>query len=318
MKTRILSLALALGLSRLIAADTSFAPAQPDARMGDWQGANVGAQVSVAADGSLHALVFTEFDRDGAVPLAVLKSDAASPSILKSESGWSGTIDETRLTLRAPDGEHILKRTVRTSPTLGAAPPEGAVVLLSGGAAEAWVTKDGKDWLKESGPARWKQVGDSLEIVPGADSLISRQHFGDARVHVEFRTLGTPTNSGVYLQARYEVNINETYGKLEGNPNGGLDNCSDVKPKVRATRAPLEWQTLDIEFRAPRFDSSGKKETAARATVFLNGVQLYDEEMLRAPKGAAGRLGEAPAGPLLLQEHGHPVQFRNIWVLPRP
>ena len=205
------------------------------------------------------------------------------------------------------------------SPTLGAKPPAGALVLFDGKNFDAWAKKSGKDWLKEDGPAQWKLVSvegsAAMEVVPGADSLITHRKFGDVRVHAEFRTLGAPTNSGIYLQARYEVNINEVFGQREGTPCGGLDNCTSVKPTVRASRAPLEWQTLDIEFTAPRFDAAGNKTANARATVRLNGVQLYDRQELNPPKGAAGRLGEAATGPLMLQEHGMPVQFRNIWVV---
>jgi hypothetical protein len=199
-------------------------------------------------------------------------------------------------------------------PTLGAKPPAGAIVLFGGSNLDAWATKSGKDWLKENGPAKWKLVaGGVMEVVPEADSLISHRKFGDIHLHAEFRTIGAPTNSGIYFQARYEVNINETFGRTDGTPNGGLDNCTDVKPSVRASRAPLEWQTLDIDFVAPRFDAAGKKTANARATVFLNGVKLYDRQELNPPKGAAGRLGEAATGPLMLQEHGVPVLFRNIW-----
>lgn len=206
-------------------------------------------------------------------------------------------------------------------PTLGAKPPTGAVVLFDGKNLEAWNKKAGKDWLKADGPARWKLVGgETMEVVPGSDSLISQRQFGDCRVHLEFRTLGAPTNSGVYFQARYEVNINETYGRTDGSPNGGLDNCTPkgTVPRVRASRPPMVWQTLDVEFRAPRFDAAGKKTAKARATVWLNGVEIYHEQELDPPTGAAGRLGEAPTGPLMLQEHGMPVQFRNIWVVPAP
>ena len=206
-------------------------------------------------------------------------------------------------------------------PTLGSKPPPGATVLFDGRTLDAWSKKSGKDWLKPDGPAAWKLVevdGERvMEIVPGADSLISKAIFGDCRVHLEFRTLVTPTNSGVYLQARYEVNINESFGRTDANPSGGLDNCSDIKPPVNAALAPEVWQTLDIEFTAPRFDASGRKTANARASVRLNGVNLYHEQELNPPKGAAGRLGEAATGPLMLQEHGQPVQFRNIWVAPR-
>lgn len=206
-------------------------------------------------------------------------------------------------------------------PTLGAKPPAGATILFDGRNLDAWTKKSGKDWLKPEGPAQWKLVeveGERvMEIVPGADSLISKAQFGDCRVHLEFRTLVTPTNSGVYLQTRYEVNINESFGRAEANPGGGLDNCSDTKPRVNAALPIHVWQTLDLDFTAPRFDAIGKKTANARVTVRLNGILLYENQELNPPKGAVGRLGEAAMGPLMLQEHGQPVQFRNVWVEPR-
>jgi hypothetical protein len=96
-----------------------------------------------------------------------------------------------------------------------------------------------------------------------------------------------------------------------------LDNCTEkVLPKLRPTLPPLEWQTYDIDFKAPRFDSANKKTESARMTVALNGVKIYDNQELDVPHGAAARLGEAPTGPLMLQEHGMPLQFRNIWLVP--
>lgn len=204
------------------------------------------------------------------------------------------------------------------SPTLGAPAPAGAVVLFDGANLDAWAKKAGKDWLREDGPARWKLVEErAVEVVPASDSLISRRNFGDLRLHAEFRTLGAPTNSGIYFQARYEVDINESYGRTDGIPCGNLGNCTPkgTTPKARASRAPLQWQTLDIEFIAPRFDASGRKIAKPRATVRLNGVELYRNQELDPPTGAAGRLGEAATGPLMLQEHGMPIQFRNIWVV---
>jgi hypothetical protein len=219
--------------------------------------------------------------------------------------------------IRNDDKAFDLQPVARTSPTAGERPPSGAVVLFDGRDLNGWAKKSGKDWLTEDGPAKWKLVdGGAVEVVPDSDCLITHQKFGDCRLHVEFRTLGTPTNSGVFLQDRYEININETYGRLDGTPGGGLDNCTDKKPpEVRPCFPPLAWQTFDIDFRAPRFDSSGKKTAAARATVRYNGVKIYADQELDAPRGAAAKLGEAPTGPLMLQDHGMPVQFRNIWVV---
>jgi hypothetical protein len=300
------------------AIDSRYKPFAPDPLMGDWQGGGYVAQLVVvdpAKPDAYEALVFRAFDVPNDKPLATLRGQRDGAQVKLTGDGWSGTAAAGKLALQHGGENVALQRAARTPPTLGAKAPAGAIVLFDGRSLDAFANKKGKDWLTADGPAPWKIVDGALEVVPGTGGgIITQQKFGDCRVHVEFRSLGAPTNSGVYLQTRYEVNINETYGKLAGTANGGLDNCSDVKPAIRASRAPLEWQTLDIEFVAPRFDAAGKKTANARATVLLNGVKLYEGQELNPPKGAAGRLGEAPTGPLMLQEHGMPVQFRNIWV----
>ena len=182
----------------------------------------------------------------------------------------------------------------------------------------SWAKMKEKDWLTEDGPSLWHLVPvAAMEVVPRTGSLISRKSFGDAKIHVEFRNLGGPTNSGVYIQDRYEANINEMYGRLDGNPCAGFDNCTpaEAKPGIRCSRPPLEWQTLDIDFHAPRFDAAGKRTAAARVTMLFNGTAIYTDRELGPITLNAARLGEAPTGPIQLQEHGMPVQFRNIWVL---
>ncbi len=296
--------------------DRRFQPAARDVLVGDWQGVpGAVAQVTKIEDANYEVVVLAAFDAPAAKPLAVLRG---SPAALSGE-GWTGTLTPTELKLRHGDRSLVLHHDTRPSPTLGEKPPPGAVVLFDGTSLEAWANKKGKEWLVEDGPAPWKIVeGGILEVIPGTGGgIITHRQFGDCHLHVEFRTLGAPSNSGVFLQARYEVNINETYGKREGTPNGGLDNCTPEgsAPKIRATRPPLEWQTFDIDFIAPRFDAAGQKTAPAVATVRLNGVVLYDRQPLQRPHGAAGRLGEAPTGPLMLQEHGMPLQFRNLWLV---
>jgi hypothetical protein len=297
------------------AVDSRFKPAKPDLVMGDWQGAGgCVAQVFPTEDGKYQANVFKQFDEPDAKPVAILKGDSAA----LSGDGWSGAIAGGHFKASKGGESFDLQHVTRTPPTLGAPPPKGAAVLFDGHNLDAWARKKGKEWLTEDGPAQWKLVeGGAVEVVPATDCIITRRKFGDCKIHVEFRTLGVPSNSGVYLQTRYEVNINETYGRLDGTPNAGFDNCTPkgASPHVRASRPPLEWQTFDIDFQAPRFDVAGKKTTKARATVLFNGVKVYDQQELNPPTGAAGRLGEAPAGPLMLQEHGMPLQFRNIWLL---
>jgi len=305
------------------AIDSRYRPIAPDIATGDWQGtaATYVAQVSLGEHGDYQANLLKQFDTADNV-VATLRGKHQTDRIFLRGGGWSGVIEQGHFKITKGTETFELQRATRASPTLGAPPPAGAVVLFNGKNLDAWANKKGKEWLVEDGPAPWKIVeGGFLEVVPGTGGgIISHQKFGDCHLHAEFRTLGAPTNSGIYLQTRYEVNINETYGRLEGTPNGGFDNCTPkgTTPAVRASRPPLEWQTLDIDFTAARFDAAGKKTAKPRATVRLNGVKIYDQQELDPPTGAAGRLGEAPTGPIMLQEHGMPAQFRNVWVVPAP
>jgi hypothetical protein len=153
--------------------------------------------------------------------------------------------------------------------------------------------------------------------VPGAGSLITKHHFSDFRLHLEYRLLGPPTNGGVFLMCRYELGIKQIAN--DGRQFGGaFENLRDpIQPLIRATRAPRQWQTLDVEFRAPRLDKDGSTKENARATVWLNGQLIHDKVELGPRKGAAKRLGDAAAAPLMLQEHGDAYQFRNIWIIDR-
>ena len=295
----------------------NFIPAQADPLMGDWQGAGgIVAQVVPTGDGKYQAVLLSAFDTENNV-VATLQGTASADGVAFSGDGWSGEIKGGHFTGGKGTQKFELQHIVRHSPTEGAKPPAGAIVLFDGSNLDAWAKKNGKDWMAEDGPAKWKILPDGvLEVVPETDCIITHKKFGDCHVHVEFRTLGKPSNSGVFLQNRYEANINETYANVTASPNAGFDNCTDnAKPKVRPCFPPLAWQTFDIDFTAPKFDAAGNKTASARATVLFNGVKVYDNQELDVPHGAASRLGEAATGPLMLQEHGMPVQFRNIWLV---
>ena len=165
-----------------------------------------------------------------------------------------------------------------------------------------------------------------------APDLISKQKFADAEVHVDFM-IPKGSNSGVKLMGLYEIQIFDSHGKkdLTGADCGGIYPRAEEQPKYHhidkgtpprgnAAKAPGEWQTLDIVFRAPRFDAEGKKTASARfVKVVLNGEVIHEDVEVEYPTGSAWRLKkEAPTGPLLLQgDHGS-VAFRNVRIRPAP
>ncbi len=195
-----------------------------------------------------------------------------------------------------------LERVDRKSPTLGAVPPEGALVLFGPGV---------------NGFPGSKVTEDGL-LTQGATSA---EKFGDFFLHIEFRLPYMPAarsqargNSGAYLQGRYEVQMLDSFG-LEGKDNecGGLYKIA--APKVNMCFSPLTWQTYDIEFTAAKFDGEGKKTANARITARLNGVVIHQDQELPGTTGGAQLKEDGTPGPLHLQNHGNPVRYRNIWVV---
>jgi hypothetical protein len=222
------------------------------------------------------------------------------------------------------------------------------VVTVTAEEAE-WISLIGDEGLKawRSPTGAWLVAGDAtvdplertrLAAVPGRGvivngpkgrtrNLLSTREFGDLEAHVEF-LIPERSNSGVKLQGLYEIQIADTHAskKLSGSDCGGIYPRAELlpryhhlddgfAPRVNAARAAGEWQSLDLVFRAPRFDSSGRKTANARfEKVLLNGQLVQDAVELRAPTGHAWRLPEVRRGPLLLQADHGPVAFRNIRV----
>jgi type 1 glutamine amidotransferase len=192
-------------------------------------------------------------------------------------------------------------------------PDHGVVAPVADGGkydlsqTSAWTHRGGEDFA-------WSVEGEVMVGAPGAGDLVSRETFGDALMHVEF-AVPEGGNSGVYVQGRYEIQIYQTFGQaLVKNSCGALYNIA--APARDAMRRPTRWQSFDIRFVAPRFDADGKRSAMARISVWHNGMLIHDDVPLSGP--TPGGLGgdEVASGRLMLQDHGHPVRFRNVWISP--
>ena len=202
-------------------------------------------------------------------------------------------------------------------------PPSDALMLFDGRDLSAWEREDGT-------PPRWTVRDGYMEIVRDAGSIRTRRGFGDVQLHVEWMAPARGVdssryrgNSGVYLMGLYEVQVLDSY-------RDGVEIYADGQaasiygqhaPLVNASLPPGTWQTFDIVFRRPRFGDGGRLVRPARITVLHNGVLVQDaaeptgptEHQARPPyKAHADRL------PVMLQNHGSPVRFRNIWIRELP
>ena len=196
--------------------------------------------------------------------------------------------------------------------TLGLKPPEGATILL-GDTINAWTKLDGKT------PAEWPVINGAATVAQG--SIRSKAKFGSAQIHVEFNVPYMPDktgqargNSGVYLQGTHELQVLDSYGlPPKNNECGGI--YQQIVPAINACKPPLQWQTYDITFHAAKRDGD-KVAKKARLTVVQNGLTIIDDKEISPTPGGIGGIKEGEDGPIMLQDHGNAVQFRNLWVKP--
>lgn len=246
-----------------------------------------------------------------------------------SEWQLTATPKEMQIEQNGPTQPTVeLKRFHQKSPTLGLAPPPEAVVLFDGSSLDGWhhavyhtqPTDQTSSVQIEDASCRWILPGDgSMQVNLGG--VVTERTFQDVLLHVEFQTPYEPEqrgqmrgNSGVYLQGRYEVQVLDSYG-LEGTINecGAVYNIS--APSVNMCAPPVEWQTYDILFRAPRFDSDGNLTEQARISVLHNGVLVQENVSIPGPTPGAVSFDIAQPGGIHLQDHGNPVRYRNIWAV---
>lgn len=198
-------------------------------------------------------------------------------------------------------------------------PPSDAIILFGGQNTDAWAAKD-------NSAAKWKVDNGILTVAPGTGEIHTKQAFGDCQLHIEWRTPSEVKgdgqgrgNSGIFLMGRYELQVLDSY-KNRTYSNGQAGSIyKQLPPLVNASRGPGEWQTYDVIFTAPRFNEDGSVKSQAHITVLHNGVLVQNDARLWGGTqyiGIATYEKHSEKEPLVLQDHGNPDSFRNIWIRP--
>ena len=226
--------------------------------------------------------------------------------VVMSGGPWAIFVEKDHCLLIDREGKQVgrLERITRESPTLGAQPPKDALVLFDGTNTDQFSSGE--------------MTADGL-LMAGADL---KPMFQDFNLHVEFRLPYMPAatgqargNSGLYLQSRYELQVLDSFAE-EPTFNGAGSLYRTRAPDLNMCLPPLQWQTYDVEFTAPRWAADGSKVRNARITAWLNGVKVQDDFELPNKTGAGQE--EAPTLlPIRFQNHKDPVRFRNIWLIDR-
>ena len=195
--------------------------------------------------------------------------------------------------------------------------PEGAIVLFDGSDFSRWTNCDG-------GEVRWKIVDGIMEVVGDStwgceriQGIMTRQDFKDFQLHLEFKLPENEnTNSGVYIQKRYELQIYNSF-QVEPSPGMGGSIYRQKVPDVIVGKPIGEWETYDILFRSARFNPENIEEKIenARISVIHNGIVIHNNVIIKTKTGVGFAEGIEP-GPIMLQDHLARVQFRNIWIIP--
>jgi hypothetical protein len=200
--------------------------------------------------------------------------------------------------------------------------PADAVVLFDGKDLSQWRSQ------KDKGAAPWRVADGAFEVVKGTGGIETARSFGDCQLHIEWTSPNPPAgtdqdrgNSGVFFMGIYELQVLDSY-QAATYPDGQAGALyGQFPPLVNVSRAPGEWNAYDVVFRAPRFGQDGKLLKPARVTAFQNGVLIQDAQELLGPTTNKVRTpysAHADKLPLSLQDHGHPVRFRNVWIRELP
>jgi len=205
---------------------------------------------------------------------------------------------------------------VVTPGIVDSAPPSDAIVLFDGTDLNAWEKSNGQ-------AAQWKIENGYCEVVRKTGAIQTKQKFGDCQLHIEWATPQVVKgddqgrgNSGVFLMEKYEVQILDSYNNFTY-PDGQAGAIYGQRPPmVNVCREPGQWQSYDIIFRRPVFKGD-RLVHPATITILQNGVLVQDHWTITGPTAHKNREGYKPHAdklPIMLQDHGNPTKFRNIWI----
>ncbi|MGB3064928.1 3-keto-disaccharide hydrolase [Sphingobacterium thalpophilum] len=191
--------------------------------------------------------------------------------------------------------------------------------------SDALVLFDGKDlskWKSEKGKANWTVANNVLEVKPGTGNIETTEHFTDFQLHIEWKSPAVIKgegqgrgNSGIFLQGLYEIQVLDN----DNNPtyvNGGAGSIYKQRPPLAQVIAPDKWHVYDIIYKAPQFNKDSLLVSKGTVTVLHNGVVVQNNTQIDGTTEYIGlpRQVAHGAGPIILQDHGDLVQFRNIWI----
>ncbi len=196
-------------------------------------------------------------------------------------------------------------------------PPKNAIVLFDGKDTSHWIHRGSGE------PLKWDVHDGYLEVKPGTPDIVTKEEFGDYKLHVEFWLPlqselkdQARSNSGIYNQGKYEIQILDCYNNSTYKFGGIGAIYGQKDPDKNAIIPPENWNTYDITFRGARLDNIGNIREKPVVTVDHNGIRIHTRVVLESKNTAAGLDKIAlDRGPILIQNHGSKIRFRNIWLV---
>lgn len=201
------------------------------------------------------------------------------------------------------------------TPGAGTSAPSDAIILFDGKDFSQWESVD-------RNKIKWQLENGVMTVGDNAGNIQTKQNFGDCQLHIEWRTPENAAgdgqnrgNSGIFFQKQYELQVLDSYDNKTYFDGQAGSIYMQSPPLVNACRKPGEWQTYDVVFMAPRFNTNGEVEIPARITVFQNGVLVQNNFVIKGTTYDTSK-GYSPhyKMPLELQDHQNPVSYRNIWI----